>query len=164
MKLKFFSFFLLFLSYFSFPLHAYHADDNSDSEINSKEDYTETIKQIMGDLKMMRPSLLMNFCKILDLEDDGFNKSHFYYQQQYEFLTSGFQYLTEIDSHFVYLVETIKHNLEKEQNTFNNATTRKTKNKCLNNFYNGLLGSFSIVDEILNGLTFNQLYKKSKKL
>jgi len=165
MKLKFFSLFFFFLSSFSWTiLHGYSEENDAEFLIESKRDYQDTVRQMIGDLHVMRPSLLMNFCKILDLEEDGLSKTLYYYQQQYKSLAAGFSFVLEVDSNFVYLLEFIEHDLEKEQNTFNNATTCKTKTKCLNNIYNGLLGSAMITNRILDGQNFSQLYKASKKL
>lgn len=164
MKLKLISFFLFLSSSFILPLTAFYNSDDSDFPTESKEEYKATVQQIIADLKDMRPSLVMRFCKILDLEEDGFNRTLFYYQQQYKTLASGFHHLIEIDPNYIYMIETIQHDLDREQNTLSNATTSKTKNKCLTNFHSGLTGAAMIADRILDGMNLKQLHKSSKKL
>ncbi|PWU05860.1 MAG: hypothetical protein C5B43_02685, partial [Verrucomicrobia bacterium] len=164
MKLKFLS--LLFLILTSFTCITYAEDEDQNPLPQNLEDYRVAIKDAISDLNFMNPGLLMNFCKILNIEEDGFNKTLFYYQKQYELLASGFPYVLEINKDFIYLLETINHNIEKEQTNFNNFTSLTAKCKCLKNLYHGLLGSYLIIDRILDGEFSNltQIHKASKKL
>lgn len=166
MKLKFIALFFLFLSSFSLILYGYNEDDDSEFTIDSKEDYRNTVKQIIGDLSVLRPSLLMNLCAIInpELKENKIDKALLYYQQQYQLLAAGFPCIIESDPNFLYLIEFIEYDLAKEQNTLSNATSCKTKSKCLNKIYNGLLGSAMIIDRILDGLNFKQICRIPKTL
>lgn len=163
---------LVFLFLNTLPLALSEYADNSSfiikdpHKFQTKEEYRAVVAGIRTDLEALKPRRLINFCIAIDFgkSEDALNLMVCYYTQQYKLLISGFEYIDSDNSKFEYMKEAIVKNLHQEQAACEDARTCESKNECIRAFYDGLLGSAMIIERILNGVTFNQLYKESASL
>lgn len=167
MVLRLFS--LIFLFFGALPLAlSEYADSNftlkAQARFQTKEEYRAIVTNIRTDLQDLKPRLLVNFCNIINFDEDALNLLVHYYNKQYERLISGLDFIDSEESSFVYIKEAIVTNLQIEQSDCQGAITCESKNECICKFYDGLLGSAMIVERILNGVTFKQLYKEAISL
>lgn len=167
MVLRLFS--LIFLFFGALPLAlSEYADSNftlkAQAKFQAQEEYKAIVTSIITDLHNLKPRFLINFCSTINFDDNSLELLAFYYNKQYERLISGLDFIDSEDSSFFYMKEAIVTNLQKERADCLGAITCESKKESIYKFYDGLLGSAMIVERILNGVTFKQLYKEAISL